>query len=172
MSDAPTIAEQAGRKPLPERMKVNPDGLLEQIARDYGVTTFEVVRHLPGEHCAVAPGEKLADVLEDLTGWGPVLFIVHTTSIVAEIKAAIPPAQRMRGYFNFHGEGPFGGHLKEDACSHIAFIDRPFMGRRSLSIQFFDADGAAIFKIFVARDANGELNPAQESMFAKLRERS
>ena len=37
----------ASRPPLAERLQANPDGILELIARDYGVSTFEVVRALP-----------------------------------------------------------------------------------------------------------------------------
>ena len=35
------------RPPLAERLAANADGILEQIAREYAVSTFEVVRNLP-----------------------------------------------------------------------------------------------------------------------------
>lgn len=169
MNDEPTIAEHAGKRPLSERMKINPDGLLEKIAQNYGVSTLDVARELPEEHCAIFTGDVLEAVLADVVSWGTVLFIVHTKTIVVEIKAVLPRATRMRGHFSFHGDGPFGGHLSEDSCTHLAFIDRPFMGRRSLSIQFFGHAGGAIFKIFVARDGDGELKSGQVEKFLRLR---
>ena len=54
----------------------NPDGILELIARDYGVSTVEVVRALPEEHGAILPGAKFEEVLQTLTEWEEVLFIV------------------------------------------------------------------------------------------------
>jgi putative heme iron utilization protein len=32
------------------------------------------------------------------------------------------------------------------------FVDRPFFGRRSCSLQFIHIDGGAMFKVFVRRD--------------------
>lgn len=156
---------------LAERMARNPDGVLEHIAREHGVSTLEVAVHLPPDHCTRVDGAHLPDVLDDVTSWGEVMIIIHSDGLVAEVKSALPPASRARGYYNFHGDTPFGGHLKEDACMQIAFIDRPFMGRRSASIQFFDAGGTAIFKIFVARDAARELLPDQLERFSALRRR-
>ena len=66
----------ASRPPLAERLQANADGILELIARDYGVSTFEVVRALPEEHRAILPGAKFEEVLQTLTEWGEVLFIV------------------------------------------------------------------------------------------------
>jgi len=40
----------AARPPLAERLKQNADGVLEQIAREYAVSTFDVVQALPAEH--------------------------------------------------------------------------------------------------------------------------
>lgn len=159
------------RQTLAEQMAGNPDGVLEHIARAHDVSTFEVVRHLSKDHATIIDGDYLPDILEDISGWGVVMIIVHTDGLVAEVKSALPKANRARGYFNFHGDAPFGGRLKEDACTHIAFVDRPFMGRSSASVQFFDAEGTAIFKVFVARDADRALVPEQLDLFTKLRTR-
>lgn len=164
-----TVAGAPARPPLAERMRVNPDGVLERIAREYGVSTLDVLRHLPGDHCACAPGAEFMRVMDDLTRWGEVLFIVHTADIVLECAGAIPPGSLARGYFNIHGDSPIGGHVKAENCAVIAFVDRPFMGRRSMSIQFFNASGEAMFKVFVRRDAARALDPAQIEAFARLR---
>jgi putative heme iron utilization protein len=59
--------------------------------------------------------------------------------------------------------------LKIERCAAIYFIDRPFFKRRSCSIQFINGDGQAMFKIFVSRDANKNLQPEQLARFEKLR---
>ncbi|HPG89453.1 MAG TPA: heme utilization cystosolic carrier protein HutX [Hyphomicrobium sp.] len=164
-----TVAEAAGRPPLVERLAKNQDGILEQIARDYGVSTFDVVREMPADYRVIAPGEAFDGIMSALTTWGDVLFIVHTADIVLECEGAIPPGTVGRGYFNLHGDSPIGGHIKSSNCTHVAFVSRPFMGRESRSIQFFNASGEAMFKIFVRRDAQREMIAEQVVLFDELR---
>ena len=157
------------RPPLAERLAQSADGILEQIARDYGVSTFEVVRALPAEHRSIVAGSLFQEIFAELTSWGEVLFIVHTPDIVLECAGKIPPGSFARGYFNIHGDSPIGGHLKAENCTHIVFVSRPFMGRPSRSMQFFNGAGEAMFKIFVRRDDKRELLPEQVARFDALR---
>lgn len=166
-----TVAERAGRPPLRERLAVNADGVLEQIARDYGVSTFDVLREMPAEHRVIADGKHFEDIMAAMTAWGPVLFIVHTADIVLECAGPLPPGVLGRGYFNLHGDSPIGGHIKSENCKSIVFVSRPFMGRQSCSVQFFNASGEAMFKVFVRRDENRELVGDQLQNFNALRDR-
>jgi putative heme utilization carrier protein HutX len=164
-----TDAVRATRLPLIERLKQNPDGILEGIARDYGVSTFDVVEALPEEHRSILPGVKFEEVLAALTHWGEVLLIVHTPDIVLECVGKIPPGRLGGGYFNLHGDSPIGGHVKAHNCTHIVFVSRPFMGRPSRSLQFFNAAGEAMFKVFVRRDKERNLVTEQVARFDALR---
>ena len=168
--DASTELSEA-RPPLAVRLATNADGILEQIARDYGVSTYEVVRNLPSEHRTLASSEAFADIMQDVTAWGDILFIVHTPDIVLECEGQLPPGTFGRGYFNIHGDSPIGGHIKAENCASIAFVSRPFMGRVSMSIQFFNGAGEAMFKIFVRRDEARELIAEQVKKFHVLRAR-
>lgn len=159
----------AGHKSLAERLAANPDGILESLARDHGVSTFDVVRALPEVNRTLVAGTRFADIMTAVTGWGPILFIVHTPDIVLECEGPLPPGTFGRGYFNLHGDSAIGGHIRAERCTDIAFVSRPFMGRTSLSIQFFNGDGEAMFKIFVRRDEARELIPEQVAKFAALR---
>jgi len=153
---------------LPELMASDPDGFLEEIAVDYGVSTLEVVRHLPEDRRVIAGGDHLEPVLKDIATWGDVLFIVQTNSIVAGMSIPFPDFFQAEGNYHFFGEG-FGGHLKDDACTHIAFIERTFQKRRSLSVHFFDGAGEPIFKIFISRDKDGNLKEDQLAHFDRLK---
>ena len=163
--------QEQQRAPLAARLALNPDGILEQIAREYGVSTLEVVRNLLHEQRTVVDGQQFADIMQDVTTWGDILFIVHTPDIVLECEGPLPPGTFGRGYYNVHGESPIGGHIRAESCRAIAFVSRPFMGRPSRSIQFFNAAGEAMFKIFVRRDAARELIARQVAQFDALRER-
>ena len=166
-----TSTAEHTRPPLAERLASSADGVVEQIARDYGVSPFEVIRQMPVEHRTIVPGAKFADIMQALTSWGEVLLIVHTRDIVLECAGKIPPGTFGSGYFNLHGDSPIGGHLKAENCTHIALVSRPFMGRASRSLQFFNGAGEAMFKIFVRRDDKRELLPDQVARFDALREK-
>lgn len=147
-----------------------PDGVLESLAEQHGVSYRAVLECLAPAQRHVADGAAFEALWRELTAWGPVMFIVHTVNGVFETKAPLPPGTLGRGYFNIHGDSPIGGHLRSDRCAAIYFIDRPFFGRRSLSIQFIDRDGDAMFKVFAARDASRELLPDQVRCFQALRD--
>ena len=97
------------------------------------------------------------------------MFIVHTRNGVFETRGALPNGTHGRGYFNIHGDSPIGGHLNIARCAAIYFVDRPFFGRRSCSIQFIDSDGEAMFKVFAGRDASRALLPDHVAKFEALR---
>jgi putative heme utilization carrier protein HutX len=157
--------ESAVRKALHD----NPDGVLEIVAASHSVPYRTVLDCLPFENAALAPKESFDRTWEDLTSWGPVVFIVHTADGVFETACTIPQGSHARGYFNIHGDSPLGGHLKIERCAAIYFVDRPFFKRRSCSVQFINDDGQAMFKIFVARDEEKNLKPEQLARFETLR---
>jgi putative heme utilization carrier protein HutX len=155
--------------PLTQRMATNSDGVLEDIARTYCVSTLDVVHALPDANRKIVTGDQFEAILEDIAGWGPILFIVHTPDLVLECEGPLPRGSYGRGYFNMHGESPIGGHIRATRCREIAFVSRPFMGRESRSIQFFNFDGDAMFKIFVRRDENRNLVAEQVARFDALK---
>lgn len=156
---------------LADLLAKNPDGVLERIAVEHGVSTRDVVAALPAEHQTLVAGELFDEVMTDLQSWGEVLFIVHTPDIVLECAGTIPPGSVGRGYYNIHGDSPIGGHIKYENCASIAFVSRPFMGRSSCSVQFFNEAGEAMFKVFVRRDKERNLLEEQVARFHALRDR-
>lgn len=158
-------------EPLRDRLAKNPDGIVERIAREYGVSTLAVVESLPDQHRTLIDGIHFADVMKELESWGEVLFIVHTADIVLECVGRVPSGSFSHGYYNIHGDSPIGGHIRAERCARIAFLSRPFMGRSSASIQFFNGDGEAMFKVFVRRDEKRELRADQLALFEAARNR-
>jgi putative heme utilization carrier protein HutX len=155
--------------PLGQRLAANADGVLEDIARTYCVSTLDVVHALPEQNRKIVSGDNLEVILEAVASWGPILFIVHTPDLVLECEGPLPRGSYGRGYFNLHGDSPIGGHIRASRCREIAFVSRPFMGRLSHSIQFFNFDGDAMFKIFVRRDENRDLVAEQVARFETLK---
>ena len=146
-------------KAIRAALKEQPDGVLDDVARHHGVSLRVVLDLLPGPAARSAPGARFADIWSDLVDWGPVTFTVHAEDGVFETKAPLPPGSEARGYFNIHGDSALGGHLRIARRAEIYFLDRPFFGRRSCSLQFIDLDGGAMFKVFVGRDEKRDCSP-------------
>jgi putative heme utilization carrier protein HutX len=156
------------RARLAARLARNPDGVLETLAGEHGVSLREATLMLGPERVRWAAADRFDEVLAEVATWGEVLLLVHTPNLVLEVKGELPPGEHSRGYFNLHGSGPIAGHLKADRCAAIAFVRRPFFGSDAASIQFFDTDGAGMFKIFVRRAADRQLDREQLGRFETL----
>ncbi|MCJ8519642.1 putative heme utilization carrier protein HutX [Pseudorhizobium tarimense] len=148
-----------------------PDGVVEALAAKAEVTPAEILQVLPAGAAVIAAKDAFANIWSDMTGWGDVLFIVHTDDIVLEAEGSLPEGSEGHGWFNIHGDSPIGGHIRKENCASITFVDRQFHGRRSCSVWFMNEKGAAMFKVFVRRDEQRELNAEQLSRFEALRSR-
>ncbi|EKF59583.1 heme utilization protein HuvX [Agrobacterium albertimagni AOL15] len=147
-----------------------PDGVIEQIAAKAEVTPAEVLAILPEGAAVVVPSDQWEPIWKDLTLWGEILMIVHTDDIVLEVEGSLPEGSEGHGWFNIHGDSPIGGHIRKERCVSIAFVDRGFHGRRSCSVWFMNADGKAMFKVFVRRDKERNLLEEQVARFEALRQ--
>lgn len=154
-----------------ERLAEKPDGILEAIAEDVGVPLSAVLACLPAGAAVPVAGSHFEEIWQDLVTWGEITFVVHTCDGVFECEGAIPPGSFGRGYFNIHGDSPIGGHLRADRCRTIYFVDRPFFGRRSCSVQFINQEGEGMFKVFVGRNEDRSLKAEQVARFEALRDR-
>jgi putative heme utilization carrier protein HutX len=148
-----------------------PDGVIEAIAGNAGVTPAEILEILPIGAAVIAASHHFLDIWSEVTTWGEVLFIVHSEDIVLEVEGRLPMGFEGHGWFNIHGDNPIGGHIRKDHCASVIFVDRAFHGRRSCSIWFMNQKGSAMFKIFVRRDENRELIGEQLDRFEALRGR-
>lgn len=168
-----TTAEVASRDPIEHAralLAAKPDGLIEAIAREAGVSTRAALELLPaGQRLFVAP-ERFEALWQELASWGTVLFLMHTPDIVLEVEGSLPVGSFGHGYYNIHGDSPIGGHIKAQNCCAIYLVDRATVqGRRACSVQFFNASGEVMFKIFVRRDASRALLPDQLNRFEALK---
>lgn len=144
-----------------------PNGVLEEIAARHGVCTRDVLDALPQECRVRVEAKHFAAVMEDVTDWGDVTFLVHTKDIIAEFKGPVPRGSFGRGYYNLEG-GALGGHIRAENCSAIYFVTRPFMKLQSCSIWFMNAEGEPMFKIFVGRNEDRSLKQEQVGRFDAL----
>jgi putative heme utilization carrier protein HutX len=152
-------------------LATDPGAIVETVAKDHGVTPRAVVEALPAAMRRFAPASAFIDAMNDIATWGEVTLIVHTDDGIMEFTGPIPPGEVGRGYFNLMARTGFHGHLRHERCAGLAFLERPFMGRLSASILFFNVDGGIMFKVFVGRDEKRELLADQLAKFRALGER-
>ncbi|MCC7046615.1 MAG: heme utilization cystosolic carrier protein HutX [Alphaproteobacteria bacterium] len=148
-----------------------PDGVLEMLAGQHDLPLLTVMECLPAGMCKRISGDHFVDVMQDISGWGDVTTIVHTKDVILEFEGSLPAGVLRHGFYNLNGGGPLRGHLRHGNCRAIAFLRRPFMGTDTLSVQFCNADGEAMFKIFVGRDRERRLKADQVERFARLERR-
>lgn len=153
-------------------LAAKPDGLIEAMARETGLSTRAMLELLPaGQRLFIAP-EQFEALWQEIATWGTVLFLMHTPDIVLEVEGALPVGHFGHGYYNIHGDSPIGGHIKAGNCRAIFLVDRASaQGRRACSVQFFNGAGDVMFKIFVRRDAHRALLPDQLNRFEALKTR-
>ena len=166
------LMQLAAAKPdLASALAADPGAVIETVAKEHGVTTRAVVEALPAGMRSFAPASAFIDAMKDIATWGEVTLIVHTDDGIMEFTGPIPAGEVGRGYFNLMGRTGFHGHLRHERCAGLAFMERPFMGRLSASIVFFNVDGGIMFKVFVGRDEKRELLADQLAKFRALAER-
>jgi len=149
-------------------MRDNPGAVIEDVARQHGVTPRDVIEALPEEMRRVKSGERFADAMQDIAGWGEVTLIVHTDDGIFEFTGTLPRGEIGRGYFNLMQPTGLHGHLRHERCGGIAFVERPFMGKASAFVAFLNRDGGIMFKVFVGRDATRALRADQLAAFRRL----
>lgn len=156
---------------LRQELAAKPGGMLEAVACAYALPLQRVVECLPGGMWKRISGAHFIDVMQDIAGWGDITFIVHTKDAIVELEGPLPGGASGGGFYNLKGGNGLSGHLRAAHCGAIVFLRRPFMGTDTLSVQFFNADGEAMFKIFVGRDQNRRLMADQVERFAALEAR-
>ena len=153
---------------LRETLVADPGVIIEKAAKDHGVTLRAVVDALPAEMRKFAPGEAFIDVMGEVAKWGDVTVIIHTEDGVMEFSGPVPEGKVGQGYYNLGGSKGFHGHLRHDRCAGVGFIERPFFGRPSASILFFNLEGGVMFKVFVGRDEQRNLKNDQLAAFRAI----
>ena len=153
---------------LRETLAADPGVIIEKAAKDHGVTLRAVVDALPAEMRKFAPGEAFIEVMGEVAKWGDVTVIIHTEDGVMEFSGPVPEGKLGQGYYNLGGSKGFHGHLRHDRCAGVGFIERPFFGRSSASILFFNLEGGVMFKVFVGRDEQRNLKDDQLAAFRAI----
>lgn len=161
------------RKTIEERLQKDPKIVLPFLARELAVPEQAIMECLPESEIAQTGPENFDEVMAMIATWGQVTTIVQTGSVVLEAKGMLPMGSHGHGYFNLLGGRDYnvGGHIRADLVAVIYFVERPFMGMDTKSVQFFDLSGDSMLKIYLGRDEKRQLLADQVELFCTLRQR-
>ncbi|MRN37865.1 putative heme utilization radical SAM enzyme HutW [Neisseria sp. N95_16] len=142
----------------------NPGQILEMLAGMHQCSLEQAIECLPPELVKKTDGSRIVEILQAIAAWDDaVTFIAHTPDAIVEVTSKLPGGKIGRGFYNFEHaeEGGVHGHIYYENCAAIYLIERPFMGKATVSLNFINRQGGAMFKIYVGRDENGELKTKQ-----------
>lgn len=115
------------------------------------------------------PADQAESLLSDIATWGNTTTIIIHGGSVFEFKGDFPEGKNAQGYYNLKGKTGFEGHLKLDTLDRIDLITKLHRGRLSHAFSFIK-DDETVFKIFLGRDADGNLIESQVARFHQLEE--
>lgn len=168
LTDAAASSKELALEQLVALLSKPFQGPLEALAQASGLSMKDVVESLPQANRSHIAGERFIEILEELGKWGEVLMILNTEDGVFECKGAIVPGKVGMGYYNLGHGSPITGHLRHDRCRDIYCVRRSFHNLDTCSVQFFNTEGGCMFKLFVSRKENRELDAQQVALFEQL----
>lgn len=153
-----TKLHEEGRQRLVDRLAKNPGILLEQLAQNHDCSLAAVVECLPEDMWQKLPGSTFIPLLEEIHRWQTsVTVLSHSSDVILEFTGPLPGGMQGHGFYNLENSTGLHGHLRYKNCAAIYLVERPFMGKTTVSLLFCNMEGAAMFKIFVGRDHAGQL---------------
>jgi len=161
------------RKTINDRLEENPETMIFVLARELSVPEQAVMECLSENEMRRANAKHFDEIMNMIATWGNVTTIVQTGSVVLEAKGMLPVGSHGHGYFNLMGDKNYsvGGHIRADLLSAIYFVERPFMGLISMSVQFYSLAGESMFKVYLGRDEKRQLLSEQIEKFKDMRDK-
>jgi putative heme utilization carrier protein HutX len=165
-----------GTKRLKEKVmemaSANPSQATTAMAKELEVCEMDVIRNLPEDMAKEVSKDRFDEIIAEVSTWGVLTVIVQNESTILEVKAPFPVGTYGHGFYNLQSKDtPVGGHIRADDLSAIFFVSKPFMGLESHSIQFFNGNGNAMFKLYLGRDENRQIIQEQMEEFINLKDK-
>lgn len=152
---------------IDELLRVDRPVTFETAAQALGLTVCEAARRFPASVVAFSegdPAERFPEIWAALCEWEKAtLFIVHEGHVF-EIEGRLMPGKIGGGYYNILSKhAVIGGHLNYREVGAVCFSELPFMGRESLSVQFFTRAGNLAFAVYAGREDHRIVDSVREA---------
>jgi putative hemin transport protein len=164
----PTItAEQ--RQRIETALKNSPSQMTLVLARQLGVPEAEIIRALPGNRAVELDIRRWEQLFRAFADLDDVHVIVSNGSVTCEVVGRFGGFSTWGEFFNVQS-GSLDLHIRPAQLAAVFAVEKPshMDGVNTLSIQFFDRDGAAALKVFLT--FGGVVGPDRFAAFTRLRE--
>jgi putative hemin transport protein len=154
-----------------EALAQNPGAMTMQLARELGVPEAEVVRALPDGRAVELDAGRWEEIVRAFEGLGQVHVIVSNGATTIEAVGQFGGFSTWGEFFNVQSKS-LDMHVRWPQLGTVFAVEkRSHMNDEvtTLSVQFFDRDGAAAFKVFL--NFGGKPSPQRRQQFAELRAR-
>ena len=152
-----------------EMIEADPSAMPAMIAGRLDIPEASVLQAFPDPMRTFVAPIHFDRIWEAMTTWERTTFICQTPGAVVEVKGKLPKGRHGHGYFNLmEKDNPLGGHLKVDELGAVCFLEKPFFGLESLSVNFYDKTGCQMFAVYAGREKRA-LIPSVKQGFYDLR---
>ena len=162
--------DEAARTRVREYFQRRPAAMTLMAAEELGVPEGDV---LEIQGAVPLRADALEAMLAEIAGWGRCHVIVSNRGATLEARGEFGGFSKRGPFLNV--ETPtLDMHLRPGGIARAFCFDKKghMDGKAIHTVQFFDAQGASVFKVVLIRDeAAGGYTPAQEAAFEAFRGR-
>jgi putative heme iron utilization protein len=139
------------RQRIRDAVRRAPAAMTMQLARQLGVAEVEVIRALPDERAVELDASRWEDLLRALEPVADVHVIVSNGAVTSEVIGTFGGFSTFGEFFNVQS-GSLDMHIRHARLAAVFAVVKPSHtdGVSTQSIQFFDREGAAAFKVFLS----------------------
>jgi len=133
-----------------EALKVDPNKMTSQLARELNVAEGEVVRHLPENRSVELDLARWEELIRKFEALGKVHVIVNTGVVVLEAFGQFGNFSKTGPFFNVQTSS-LDMHIRYGEFGSIFTVEKPshMDGVNTLSVQFYTKAGHSAFKVFL-----------------------
>lgn len=157
------------RQRIRTALRDDPNRMTLQLARELGVPEVEVVRAMPEDRATELDVGRWEELIRRFERLGSVHVIVSNGGATLEAVGVFGNFSTWGEFFNVQTK-TLDMHVRWPQLAAAFAVEKPshMNGVNTLSFQFFDATGAAAFKVFVS--FGGPATPAGAAEFASIRD--
>lgn len=141
------------------------------LAKQYDLSEVEIMSILPPDQITRLDVARWETIIRSFEEVGNVHVIMSNASGVLEVFGQFGNFSRTGPFFNVQTKS-IDMHLRPDSLAHVFAIEKPghMDGVSTLSIQFFNHDGHAAFKVFFTFGGKAPI-PERRAQWEAIRDR-
>lgn len=157
------------RRLILEAIEKNPRQMMLKLAADLGVPEAEILRAFPDNRAIELDLARWEEIINAFGPLGTIHVIVSNGAVTLEAVGEFGAFSKAGEFFNVQTR-TLDMHIRWQQLGGIFAVEKPghLDGQNTYSIQFYDKNGAASFKVFF--NFGGKATPARQQAFTEIRD--